>query len=261
VTNDAFSLSKLDFRYGAQEQLAINDLTVSIPTGQITAILGPNGAGKTTLLHLMLGLYQPANGHILIHGKPFNHYSKRELSQFIGFVPQIESTPFNFTVFEYVLLGRSPYLATFEMPSDGDIQIAVETLEKLELTDLKERPIPELSGGERQMVLLARALAQQTSVLLLDEPTAHLDLGNQSRILHILQDLASHGITIVFTTHDPNIATFSAKNFVLMSRGKILEFGSMEEVITTDKLHVVYRVPIQVKRLENRLIIILENDN
>ena len=254
----ALSLENISFRYNVEEHDVVDAVSLEIPAQKVTAILGPNGAGKTSLLHLILGLLKPHAGQILVAGKQHCDYSKREISQRLGLVPQHEVIPFNFSVFEYVLLGRSPYLEPFQMPRETDYQIANQVLGDLGLSHLSAKPVTELSGGERQMIHLARALAQQTEILLLDEPTTHLDLGNQSRILNVLRDLSGQGITVLFTTHDPNAATFIADNVILMDKGRIVEQGSVAETLTEGKLSAIYRVPVQVEQHNGRVMVLMK---
>jgi iron complex transport system ATP-binding protein len=253
----AMSLNKVRFGYLADQPNVLKNISLEIPSQKITAILGPNGAGKTTLLHLILGLLKPIAGHILIAGKYHQDYSRSEISRIIGLVPQFESIPFNFSVLEYILLGRSPYLKPFQIPGQYDIQIVENVLQKLDIVYLKDQPVTELSGGERQMVHLARVLAQKTQILLLDEPTAHLDLENQNRILTLMGELASQGISVVFTTHDPNEAVFAANNFILMNQGQIVEHGEVEDVFTSEKLSLIYNIPITVEHINGRTIVLM----
>jgi len=251
------SLDHLRFSYDGPHVDVLNDLSLDIPAGTITAILGPNGAGKTTLLHVILGLLQPHAGQIYIEGQPQAGYSRTELSQKVGLVLQAEHTPFNFTVFEYVLLGRTPHLGMLSMPSNNDYRLTRQALEALELESLQQRPITELSGGERQMVMLARAIAQQTPILLLDEPTSHLDLSNKGRFLQMLRTLAGQGVTIIFTTHEPEVAVAAARYLVLMRAGQVLDSGPLTQLLTAEKLSATYGVPIRVARLEDRPVVLL----
>lgn len=251
------SLNGLRFSYDGPHADVLNDLSLDIPAGTITAILGPNGAGKTTLLHVILGLLKPHAGQVVIEGQPQASYSRTELSRRVGLVLQAEYTPFNFTVFEYVLLGRTPYLGMLSMPSNEDYRLAQQALEALELESLQKRPITELSGGERQMVMLARAIAQQTPILLLDEPTAHLDLSNKGRFLQMLRRLAGQGVTIIFTTHEPEVAVSAARYLVLMRAGQVLDSGPLAHLLTAEKLSATYGVPIRVVQVEDRPVVLL----
>lgn len=257
MNQPALTLENIRFRYHAENGYVVDDISLEIPCQKVTAILGPNGAGKTSLLHLLLGLLQPQGGRVLVKGKPHQEYSKRELAQWVGLVPQVETIPFNFSVFEYVVLGRSPYLEPFQTPREADFQIVNQIFDELDLAHLRYKPVTELSGGERQMVQIARALAQQTKILLLDEPTTHLDLGNQNRILNVLGGLAAQGITILFTTHDPNVAAFFADHVLLMDNGHVVEYGNVDETLTEEKLSAMYRVSIQVERQNGRLMVMM----
>ena len=256
--NKILSLENIHFSYGEEDPVVLADLSLDIPTGKVTAILGPNGTGKTTMLHIMLGLLKPFQGGVRVAGKFHKDYSKRELSQMIGLVPQFESIPFNFSVIEYVLLGRSPYLNPFQLPGDVDLEITKNALKEAGISHLAEKPVTEISGGERQLVHISRVLTQQTKILLLDEPTAHLDLENQNRILSLLKKMAAQGVTTVITTHDPNAAIFAADYFVLMNQGNIAAEGELEKVITTENLSMIYRTPIRVEKINGYTMVVMD---
>jgi iron complex transport system ATP-binding protein len=251
------SLHRLRFSYQA-DATVLDDLSLDIPSGTITAILGPNGAGKTTLLHVILGLLTPQDGQVWLKGQPQANYSRAALSQLVGLVLQAEYIPFNFTVWEYVLLGRAPYLGLLDLPADKDYRVALEAIETLGLSDLKHRSLLELSGGERQMAMLARAIAQQTPILLLDEPTSHLDLSNKGRTLQVLSTLARQGVTIVLTTHEPDVAIAIARYLVLMQAGHALDSGPLEQTLTAEKLFATYGVPVRVAEVEGRPVVLLD---
>jgi len=251
------SLDRLRFSYRANGAAVLDDLSLDIPAGAVTAILGPNGAGKTTLLHVMLGLLAPQAGQVRLQGRPQASYSRAALSRLVGLVLQAEYIPFNFTVWEYVLLGRAPYLGLLDVPADKDARVALAAIETLGLSDLKHRSILELSGGERQMVMLARAMAQQTPILLLDEPTSHLDLSNKNRILQVLSALAGQGVTVVFTTHEPDVAIAIARYLVLMRAGHALDSGPLAQTLTAEKLSATYNVPVRVVEVDGRPVVLL----
>jgi iron complex transport system ATP-binding protein len=256
------TLDGIQFSYGPEDPVVLADLSLEIPAGKVTAILGPNGTGKTTMLHLLLGLLKPAQGSVKVSGRTHKEYSKRELSQMIGLVPQFETIPFNFSVIEYVLLGRSPYLNPFQLPGDQDLEISYNALKKAGISHLAEKPVTEISGGERQLVHISRVLTQQTRILLLDEPTAHLDLENQNRILTLLKQMAAQGATAVFTTHDPNAAIFAADHFVLMNKGDIAAEGNLNEVITSQNLSLIYRTPVRVEEVNGYTMVVMDkNEN
>ena len=240
------SIEALKFAYNPEQRNVLESVTFDIQPQTVTAILGPNGAGKTTLIRLLLGLQKPLSGKITLEDMPLEGYTRRELSQWIGLVPQSEYVPFEYSVLEYVLLGRAPYLGPLDLPTASDVDIARKAIAEVGISELESRPIPALSGGELQLVLIARALAQQPRILLLDEPTSHLDLSNRNVTLRILNRLRKNGSTILFTTHDPEAASLIADNLVLMRSGQVLYTGSMDETFTGPKLSQTYGTQIDV---------------
>lgn len=259
LDNTLLTFDGVAYTYPTGENPVMEGLDLSIEAGTITAILGPNGAGKTTLLHLALGWLRPAAGRILLYGEPLSGFSRRELGRWIGLVPQSENTPFDYSLLEYVLLGRTPYLAPLAMPADEDVEIAAAKLDEVGLVGLHTRPMTGISGGERQLVLIARALAQQPKILLLDEPTSHLDLSNKGRLVHLLRDLQARGVTIIFTTHEPDVASALATHLVLMRKGQILTTGRTENVMTSANMSTLYGMPIQVKLLDGKHVVIWDD--
>ncbi len=254
MTVSAISLRNLRFGYDAQAPLVLRDLSLEIPDSTITAILGPNGSGKTTMLHVLLGRLVPQQGEIRLAGEPQTSLSRKSMSRLIGLVPQDEDVPFEFSVLEYVVLGRAPYLGWLETPKLADYELALAALDDAGITHLRDRTVPSLSGGERQMARLARTLAQASRIMLLDEPTSHLDLSNQSRVLHLIRALAGRGITVVFTTHDPTAAAAIADYTVLLRDGQTLAAGPTRQVVTGENLTAVYNTPVEVHQVEQRLV-------
>jgi iron complex transport system ATP-binding protein len=253
-TNNILEFQNISFNYPASRQAVMEGFSLQIQAGTVTAILGPNGAGKTTLLHIALGWLKPQAGNVLIDDLPLNQFTRRELGKRMGLVPQNENVAFEYSLTEFILLGRAPHLPPLAMPGEADIEIAVQALEQVGLTHLKRRSILSISGGERQLTLAARALAQQPGLLLLDEPTSHLDLGNKVRLIHLLQDLQHQGVTIVFTTHEPEVASALATHLVLMQKGKILKTGRLEEVFTSQDLSVLYQSPVKVIEVDKNMV-------
>ncbi len=251
------SVTDLSFSYNGAGHNVLRQLSIEIPAGAATAILGPNGSGKTTLLRILLGVLKPQAGAIRMNGRPQAEYSPRERSQLVGLVPQDEHIPFDFSVLEYVLLGRAPYLGPLSMPGPEDYALAAQAVHTVGLDHLLHRPLPNLSGGERQLAAVARALAQQPKLLLLDEPTAHLDLSNQGRLLAIMRELATQGVTQVLTTHDPNLASSVAGFAILMRQGQVLHSGPTEAMLTSEHLSETYQVPVQVCQVDGRRLILL----
>ncbi|MGC9520444.1 MAG: ABC transporter ATP-binding protein [Anaerolineae bacterium] len=252
------SLSDIVFSYEGQQRTLFEGLSLDIPPGTITAILGPNGAGKTTLLHLILGILAPEKGVVVLARRPRHQYSRRDLGQLIGLVSQNEYIPFNFSVLEYVLLGRAPHLQLLQTPRETDVVIVNQVLREVGLDHLKYRSIQSLSGGERQLVMVARALAQRPRILLLDEPTSHLDLSNKGRVLAIVKQQAAQGVTVAFTTHEPNLASDVAEFVVLMRGGQMLEAGPTREVLNAASLTRTYGVPVQVLDIDGRHVVVSE---
>jgi iron complex transport system ATP-binding protein len=259
MDNTLLSFENIAFTYPAGKIPVMKNFNLSIDKGTITAILGPNGAGKTTLLHLALGWLHPSKGKVKLLEKPLSAYTRRELGQWMGLVPQNESTPFDYSLLEYVLLGRTPYLEPLAMPGEKDLEISAQKLTEVGLSSLIHRSMPSLSGGERQLVLVARALAQQPKLLFLDEPTSHLDLSNKSRLVNVLRELQSQGVTIVFTTHEPDVASALATHMVLMREGEILQSGPVDQVMNDVSLTALYHLPIQVKEIDGKRVVLWDN--
>ncbi|MBN1247327.1 MAG: ABC transporter ATP-binding protein [Anaerolineae bacterium] len=252
----AISLSDVVFTYGGASRALFQGLSLEIPTGTTTAILGPNGSGKTTLLHLILGIVAPTDGVVCLARRPRELYSRRDLGKLIGLVSQNEFIPFNFTVLDYVLLGRAPHLQLLQTPQAEDAALARTVLAEIGLTHLQGRSIQSLSGGERQLAMVARALAQRPRILLLDEPTSHLDLGNKHIVLDIMTRQAAQGVTTVFTTHEPDLAASTASFVVLMREGTVLAAGPTAEILTAPNLTQTYGVPVRVVEVDGRQVIL-----
>jgi iron complex transport system ATP-binding protein len=252
MTSSVLSFHQVCFGYNRRTPPVLDAVDLSLKDSRITVILGPNGAGKTTLLYLALGWLKPWAGVIRLSGKPFESFSRRALGQLIALIPQTEHIPFEYTVLEYVLLGRAPYLPPLGMPSQADEKIAYEALEKVGIANLFDHSVLGISGGERQLVLAARALAQEPRLLLLDEPTSHLDLSNKYRLVQILKGLQERGTTILMTTHEPDLALAVSDEAVLMEKGRVLVSGPTTEVATGDNLSRIYRVPVKIIPVEGK---------
>jgi iron complex transport system ATP-binding protein len=222
------------------------DVSFSLAAGEVMCVLGPNGGGKTTLFRTVLGLLASHRGKILLEENPIETLSRTEIARLIGYVPQGHSGYFAYTVREFVLMGRTAHLGIFSSPSKKDDDVAGRALASLGMAHLAERPITEVSGGERQLALVARALAQEPSLLLLDEPTASLDFGNQVRVLQRIAALAQTGIAILFSSHDPDHAFLCAQRALLLAEGRALEIGAPRDVIRPDTLQRLYGVTVQV---------------
>ncbi len=251
-----YDFSQVSFGYEAAKKLVLEDFDLRIEKGSITALLGPNGAGKTTLLHLILGWLRPQKGQLKLNGRLLNQYSRRDLGKWMALVPQNEYNPFEFSLLEYVSLGRAPYLDPLALPDDADYKIASGALQRVGLSAIQDRSVLNISGGEHQLLLVARALAQQPKLLLLDEPTSHLDLLNKARLVHLLRELSSQGVTIFFTTHEPDVASALATHLVLMQAGKVLETGPIDQVFTSTSLSRLYQLPLQVSDIAGHRVVL-----
>ena len=218
--------------------------------GEVLCVLGPNGGGKTTLFRTLLGLLEPHAGNVRLEGADLQDLSRAEIARRVGYVPQGHSAYFAFTVREFVLMGRTAHLGSFASPGKNDVQVANQALESLGIAALAERPVTEISGGERQLALVARALAQEPRLLVLDEPTAGLDFGNQVRVLERISNLSGKGISILFSSHHPDHAFMCAGRALLLAEGRALEIGPPQEVIRADTLQRLYGVPAQVLATE-----------
>jgi iron complex transport system ATP-binding protein len=222
------------------------DLSFALADGEILCVLGPNGSGKTTLFRTLLGLLPAQDGSIALDGAALERLPRAAIARRIGYVPQAHAGYFAYSVREMVLMGRTAHLGAFGTPRLRDRALADAALETLGITALAERPFTEISGGERQLTLIARALAQEAQLLIMDEPTASLDFGNQVRVLERLEQLAARGITVLFSTHDPDHAFLCAQRALLLAEGRVLALGPPREVIRSDTLERMYRVSVRV---------------
>ena len=231
-----------DLRFAYEDELIFEGFSLSVRKGRVTALLGPNGAGKSTLLALILGYLTPESGSVSVFGKELPLYTRRELGKLIGFVSQTGSLPFNYSVEDYILLGRGSELSLWAQPSENDRGAARQAAEKAGAAWLLERNVQELSAGELQLVQISRALAQEPRILLLDEPTSHLDPANALGIFRLMRQLAETGITVLFTTHDPLHARQAADDAVLIKKGQVLFSGSAETTLTAATLQALYGI-------------------
>lgn len=248
----ALEVEHLSFDYGGPPVLS--DISFRLPEGCFLGLLGPNGTGKTTLLTAMGMLRPPKSGRCLLAGEDLARLSPRERAKRVAYLPQDTSSPFPQTVMEAVLLGRSPH-ARFA-PRERDREVAAAVLARLELAELAFREVGSLSGGERQRVFLARALAQQPRLLLLDEPTSSLDLQNQLRVMGLVRDLCRReGLTAVASIHDLNLAAAFCDRFLMLRDAALFAWGG-PEVLTPGNIRAVYGVPVEVAELAGRQIVV-----
>ncbi|ADB58073.1 ABC transporter ATP-binding protein [Archaeoglobus profundus] len=242
------SVKNVSFSYGGFQVL--RDVTMNAREGEIVCLLGPNGAGKSTLLRCTLGALRPQKGRIIINGVDIFDFDPIELAKLIGYVPQAIERTFPLTVFESVLIGRLPYLGW--TPSQSDIEAVRNAMKLLGIENLAWKNLNELSGGQRQKVLLAMALAKEPSILLLDEPTNNLDLNSQLEVMDIIRDVVKDGKTAIVALHDLNLALRYADKIVIMKNGRVLANGKPAEVLSENVIESVYGVKAIVKN-ENGL--------
>jgi len=228
--------------------LVLDQVSLEVKRGTIVGLLGPNGSGKTTLLRIVAGILRPLAGRVLIGGQPIERLTRRELARRIAVVPQETQSTFDFSVMDMVLMGRYPHLGPFELEGAADQTIAREALTATGTAALEARPFATLSGGEKQRVIIASALAQASEMLLLDEPTAALDLRYQIEIAALLRRLnAERGTTMVVSTHDLNLAASLCDHIVLLKSGRVLADGATKETLTADNIRRLYDVDADVQ--------------
>jgi iron complex transport system ATP-binding protein len=230
---------------GYRDRTVGRDLDVTLQRGEVLALLGPNGSGKTTLLKTLLGLISPHQGEVRIGERALNDYSLRQRARLVAYVPQSHVATFAFTAEAVVLMGRSAHGGLLSRPTGADRAAVTQALDRLGIAPLAARPYTMISGGERQLVLLARALAQEPQFIMLDEPTASLDFGNQGIVLREIRALAAAGHGVIFTTHDPNHALRVADRAYLIRGGARLADGATRDVLTRTALEQLYAAPIE----------------
>jgi iron complex transport system ATP-binding protein len=245
---DLLWADNVSFRYAAGAPMVVDGVSVRLTGGALAGILGPNGSGKTTLLRLLAGTRRPTAGRVLLDDRPLDRLTRREAAQRIAVVPQETELAFEYRAIEIVLMGRHPHLGIFTVEGPADIRIAQDALAATGTSHLAERPFHELSGGEKQRVVIAAALAQSASLLLLDEPTASLDLGYQLEVSSMLQRLnQDHGVTMAISTHDLNLAASICRELILMRDGKVIATGPTGEVLTPENIRRLYDVEADVQ--------------
>jgi iron complex transport system ATP-binding protein len=243
-------VQQVSFAYGrgARARVVLSGVSLTVERGAVVGLLGPNGSGKTTLLRLLSGVLPPHGGTMVLDGQPLAGYARRDLARRIAVVPQETRATFDFTVLEMVLMGRYPHLGPFELEGAADVEIARAALAATGTSALEDRPFATLSGGEKQRVVIAGALAQSSDMLLLDEPTTALDLRYQFEILAVLKALnAERGTTLIVSTHDLNLAAALCERVLLLKEGRVLAHGRTADTLTAENIRALYDVDADVQ--------------
>jgi len=237
----------IHFRHQHLEEDVLKGVEFDAVGGEITTLLGPNGSGKTTVFKCIAGLWKPQRGEILFNKKDISNLPYEKRAKMLAIVPQEHEPPFPYSVLDAVLMGRVSHVSLFSSPSKYDYFKAEEAIESVGISHLKEKAYTRVSGGERQLVLIARALAQEAPVMLLDEPTSHLDFRNQVIVLNKIKEIARYkGLIVLMTLHDPNLAMLFSDKVVMMNNGHVISKGFPQEVITEDNLKSVYMIDVSV---------------
>lgn len=238
-------VSGATFSYDGKRKI-FDDISFTVDKGDVFCILGPNGTGKSTLLRCLCNLYKLKNGHISVDGKDIANMNQAMLARKIGFIPQVHTPTFPYTVLDVVLMGRTPHMNTLAIPSEKDYRIAEDAIKTVNIEYIKDMPYTELSGGQMQMVLFARVLAQEPEILLLDEPTSYLDVANQMHTIEIVKMLADRGLSLIMTTHFPDHAFLSSNKVGIMKDGAFIQMGNADDVVTEENLKKAYGTEIKI---------------
>lgn len=234
--------------YGKTE--IVHGATFCVERGEFVCIIGANGCGKTTALKHLLGLMKPTSGDVLVCGKSTREMDEPERARHFAYIPQAHTPPFPFKVADVVLMGRTPYINRMAVVKPDDRLVAWRAMKQMSITHLADKPYTALSGGQQQLVLIARALTQEPDLLIMDEPTASLDFGNQQLVLSRMKTLSREGMGVLMVTHDPDHALFCADKVVVMQKGTVTKVGGPREVITNETLNAIYGTKVHVMDVE-----------
>lgn len=238
-------VNNLSFKY-LNSRIIFDQVNLELEKGQILSILGPNGAGKSTLLNCIGNLITPQEGRVLLNGEAVDKMPPKKVAQRIGYVPQMHIPTYEYTVREFVVMGRTPYLGKMRSPGDNDYAKVEQALDMVGIQHLIEKPYTQISGGERQLVTIARAIVQEPDFILLDEPTAHLDFGNQIKTMRLVKKLAQNGFGIIMTTHNPDQVFYTGGIVALLDRQGKLYCGLPEHILTEASLTRLYQESVCV---------------
>ena len=248
----SLKVENLDFSY--KDNHVLKDISFEAEEGEFLSILGPNGVGKSTLFRCILKLLEPQGGQIFINGKSMQPMTPDETAKQIAYIPQFHSPVFNYSVLDMVLMGTTSQIGTFAVPKEKQIKTAEAALEMLNIMFLRDRGYQSISGGERQMTLIARAIAQQAKILVMDEPSASLDFGNRIRLMNTVRGLTKAGYTVIQSTHDPEQAYRYSDKVLAIKDGRVAAFGKPEDVITSDVISALYGLDVEIIKVKENII-------
>ncbi|GGC78791.1 ABC transporter ATP-binding protein [Enterococcus wangshanyuanii] len=242
-------LQVMDIDFSYRKTKILSKISFELDYGQSVCLLGKNGVGKSTLFKCLLNIVQPTSGVIKINGQALQRYSRSELSKLVSYIPQKQKGHIGFTVFEMVLMGTTSRLKHFRQPGKAEYDLVEAALAELNIIHLKQKLFSELSGGEQQLVIIARSVAQQSKIIIMDEPCANLDYGNQIVVLEMIRALSEKGYLIIQATHDPNHVLQYGDQVLILREGRLLIQGTPNEVLTSQRLEEIYQVPVVIREL------------
>lgn len=238
-------VENISFSYDSGRPI-FDGISFDVDSGQVLTILGRNGIGKSTLIKCILNILELSDGRVRLMGEDVKHLGPSRIAAYAGYVPQTHNVVFPFSVFEFVLMGRAPHISVFRTPKKEDYRITAQALDKIGISHLADKTIAEISGGERQMAMIARVIAQDPRILIFDEPTSHLDLANQIKVLSVIEMLSQEGISVIMSTHFPDHGFLLSQRIAIMQHGRIVAQGASEEVLTPGNLREAYGIEIDV---------------
>lgn len=248
-TSNTTCITVNNLTYSYDNETVLNNISFDIPSGCLVSLLGPNGVGKSTLFKCILGIFNPQNGQVYINNLNVQDLTPRKLAQNIAYIPQSHNNAFNYSVFDIVLMGTTAKLDGYKSPGKQEIQQVEEALKKLNIYELRNRGFSNISGGERQLALIARALVQQAKIIIMDEPTSNLDFGNRIRVMNTIKSLTHQGYTIILSTHEPDVAFMYSDRILCLLKGNLLAYGTPAEIITPDIISSLYNVDVDIVSL------------
>jgi len=249
----SLSVRNLSVSYG--KRLILDNISFDANPGELLTVVGQNGAGKSTLFYCLLGIKHPDSGDIYVKDKNINSYGVTEYAKEIAYVPQSHAPTFNYSVFDMVLMGTTAQVSGFSAPKEKQAEAVMSSLDRVGISDLSHRGYLRISGGERQLVLIARALAQNAKTLIMDEPTANLDYGNQLRVLSCVKSLAKSGYTVILSSHNPEHAFLFADRVLALKDGTVCAVGTPDDVLSEELLFTLYGVPVSLRKTDTGTLI------